>query len=486
MGPDSFAKGEWFFDSSRPLGPPGGFGEVFEGRDASRQAVAIKRLKLTAGDAAHRELRIAEELIGKSFHHVLAVLDSGEDAGGGYYVVMPRADRSLEAELGSRGRVPAGEETDILLQIAEGVQQFSGIVHRDLKPGNVLLHEGRWKIADFGIARFVEAATSPNTVRGFLSPPYAAPEQWLGERATPATDVYALSCVGYELLRGEPPFSGPTMADFQRQHTSEAPPVLTDADPRVRAILAAGLRKPQTGRPPIERVVAVLRAACTGGPAGGPGIEALQRVNATEAERVTAAQAALEQTRQAAAEHQKLIDASKAAILDIMDTLEALARQHAAECRLEESRTGSLMIAIGTAKLHVAFEGSVPPGPLFNQAKWDVLAIGRIVVSQVTPRAWSHGATLWYMRLRQDSAFRWHEVSYRRNAFVQGPLIGPFPIQAVGDDVYRHADLAAAPGMHTIEVEFGPSPIDDEDTSMFVQRWLARLADAYDGHLCPF
>lgn len=86
----------------------------------------------------------------------------------------------------------------------------------------MLLHDGKWKIADFGIARFVEDATSAHTVREFLSPQYAAPEQWIGERATQATDVYALCCVAYTLLTGEPPFPGP---DYQRQHTSESPPV---------------------------------------------------------------------------------------------------------------------------------------------------------------------------------------------------------------------------------------------------------------------
>ena len=73
-------RGEWFFDPSRPLGPPGGFGEVFQGKNPSGQPVAVKRLKVTAGEAAHRELKIADELAGKVFVNVLEVLDSGEDA----------------------------------------------------------------------------------------------------------------------------------------------------------------------------------------------------------------------------------------------------------------------------------------------------------------------------------------------------------------------------------------------------------------------
>src|SRR5580692_3030147 len=89
-------RGEWFYDPTHPLAPAGGFGEVFEGKGPSDQSVAVKRLKIKAADAAHRELKIADELAGKTFEHVLAVLDSGEDSeGGGYYLVMPRAERCL-------------------------------------------------------------------------------------------------------------------------------------------------------------------------------------------------------------------------------------------------------------------------------------------------------------------------------------------------------------------------------------------------------
>jgi serine/threonine protein kinase len=102
-------RGEWFYDPVRLLGPAGGFGEVFEGKNHAGQLVAVKRLKVTAGEAAHRELKIADELAGKSFEHVLAVLDSGEDSErGGYFVVMPRADRSLADELGMRGGATFG------------------------------------------------------------------------------------------------------------------------------------------------------------------------------------------------------------------------------------------------------------------------------------------------------------------------------------------------------------------------------------------
>jgi serine/threonine protein kinase len=392
-------RGEWFYDPVRPLGPAGGFGEVFEGKDQAGEPVAVKRLKVTAGEAAHRELKIADELAGKSFQHALAALDSGEDSEGGqYFVVMPQAERSLADELGTRGMLSSAEATDILRQIAEGLKEVEGLIHRDLKPGNVLYHDGRWKIADFGIARFVEDATSTNTVRGFLSAPYAAPEQWTGERATHATDVYALSCVAYVLLRGEPPF---------RQ-------------------------------------------------------------------------------RQKHAERSTLIKTGEAVLRDIIAGLKNLARQNAPEASIQAPHSGKLSIVMGQAYLAIEFQGGTPPDALFPNARWNVLAIGQIRVGQGGRDEWSHGATLWYMELQTHAGYRWYEVAYKRHALVAGPLIGPFPIQDIGYDRYGEADRAAGPGMHTIEVEFGPAPIDDEDAESFFERWLERLAQAYGGRLRPF
>ena len=479
-------RGEWFYDPTHPLAPAGGFGEVFEGKGPSDQSVAVKRLKIKAADAAHRELKIADELAGKTFEHVLAVLDSGEDSeGGGYYLVMPRAERCLSDHVHACGILPPAEAMDILRQLAEGLKEVGNIVHRDLKPANVLLHEDQWKIADFGIARFVEDATSANTVRGFLSAPYAAPEQWRGEHATHATDVYALSCVAHVLLTGSPPFVGPSRADFQRQHISDTPPSLTSVDARARAIFAAGLRKPQAGRPPIERVIAVLKEIAGNADPPRPAIAALHAANAAEAERTAAAAAAAERERRKAAERHALISAGESILRDLMRRLAVLARENATEAQVHHREQGELIIKMGQADLYMELQGGIPPGVSFPSAGWEVLAIGRIKVKQGKPD-WSHGATLWYMRLSPNAGYRWYEVAFKRHALTAGPPIGPFPIQDLGDDIYKHADLAAGPGMHPIEKEFGPVPIDDEDSEFFFERWLERLAQGYNGRLCPF
>ena len=253
------AKQQWAYDPERPLGPEGGFGEVFLGQGLEGETVAVKRLKLTAIEAAHRELRIADLLLHKEFKHVMPVYDSGQDAESDYYfVVMPQADQSLQQKLDSNGIFNSVQAAAILQETALGLIEIRSLVHRDLKPGNILHYKSFWRVADFGIARFVEESTSSRTLKDCLSPPYAAPEQWRLERATSATDVYALGCVGYALLTGQPPFPGPSAEDYQNQHLHTSPPPISDCENRLRAMLTMMLRKVPDARPSLQRVVDLL------------------------------------------------------------------------------------------------------------------------------------------------------------------------------------------------------------------------------------
>jgi serine/threonine-protein kinase len=366
------------------------------------------------------------------------------------------------------------------------LKEIGVLVHRDLKPANVLYHEGKWKIADFGIARFVEEATSTHTVKDFLSAQYAAPEQWKGEHATYATDIYAFSCIAHVLFRGEPPFPGPTTPDFQRQHISENPPQLEGVDPRLRAIFSAGLRKPQSGRPPIDRMLSVLSDVSKTSPEPGSGMAALQAVNAAEAERVSAATAEAERVRRKDEEQLALVQAGDRIFVDLIDRMRTAIAKNASEAKVHVSLPDRLYAAIGSALLHCALEGQIPPNVSFPATKWKVASMGRIHVHQAAPHEWEHGATLWYMERQLNPGYRWYEVSYRKSAFSGGHLIGPFAIQSIGEDIFRHADLAAGPGMHVFDVESGPTPIDDENMEEFLNRWLTRFAQVYQGRLRPF
>lgn len=153
-------KKTWKIDTNSVLGAPGGFGEVFRGIGENGD-VAIKRLKVTASDAAHRELQIGRSLSERTLKHVVPILDYGQDADSDrYFIVMPICDKSLQDEIVKRGAFSPNEAIEIILAILQGLSEVRDITHRDLKPSNVLMHESEWKIADFGIAKFVEDSTS--------------------------------------------------------------------------------------------------------------------------------------------------------------------------------------------------------------------------------------------------------------------------------------------------------------------------------------
>ncbi len=248
---------EWEFDPAAQLGRDGGFGQVYKGTGRDGNEVAVKRLKMSAAQAAHRELRLAEELAGKPFVNVIPVLDSGQDSeSDSYFIVMPRAEKSLQDDVDAGRRWNETEAAGVLLDVVNGLEEVGTIVHRDLKPANVLFHDGRWKIADFGIARFVEDSTSLHTLRDCMTKPYAAPEQWLGQTATAATDLYALGCIAHVLLSGRPPFTGP---DFREQHLRSEPPPLAEHGPLIASVASNLLRKQPQSRPSRERAAALLR-----------------------------------------------------------------------------------------------------------------------------------------------------------------------------------------------------------------------------------
>jgi len=218
----------------------GGMATVYRAQDTKHgRPVAIKVLhsELAASlgpQRFRREIGVAARL---QHPHILSVLDSGETASGQLWFTMMYVDgESLRDRLRREHQLPLDEAIRITREVASALQYAHehGIVHRDIKPENVLLtHDGSTLVADFGIARALDVPLADTgerlTGRGMVvgTPQYMSPEQAAGERDVgPRSDVYSLGAVAYEMLAGEPPFSGPTaQAAIAKMMSGQAPSV---------------------------------------------------------------------------------------------------------------------------------------------------------------------------------------------------------------------------------------------------------------------
>ncbi|HUF35525.1 MAG TPA: serine/threonine-protein kinase, partial [Gemmatimonadales bacterium] len=213
----------------------GGMATVYLARDLRHdRPVALKvlhpELAHSLGpDRFQREIRLAARL---QHPHILTVLDSG--AAPALWFTMPYIEgESLRDRLRREKQLPIDDAVRIAREAAEalGFAHGQGIIHRDVKPENILLSAGHALVADFGIARALsggaEEARLTETGLAVGTPAYMSPEQAAGERELdPRTDVYSLGVVLYEMLAGEPPFTGPTaQAIAARRLSGEAPSV---------------------------------------------------------------------------------------------------------------------------------------------------------------------------------------------------------------------------------------------------------------------
>ena len=211
----------------------GGMATVYLADDVRHdRQVAIKVLHPELSAVLGPERFLAEiRTTAKLQHpHILPLFDSGEASGLLYYVMPFVEGETLRARLERERQLPIGDALRIATEAADALQYAHehGLVHRDVKPENILLQNGHALVADFGIALAVEQAGGVRMTQTGLSlgtPQYMAPEQAMGERNIDArADIYALGAVTYEMLAGEPPFSGPNgQAIIAKVITEDAP-----------------------------------------------------------------------------------------------------------------------------------------------------------------------------------------------------------------------------------------------------------------------
>jgi Tol biopolymer transport system component len=223
----------------RELGA-GGMATVYLAHDLRHERdVAIKVLHPDLGAALGADRFLAEiKTTAKLQHpHILPLLDSGAADGLLFYVMPFVRGETLRARLERERQLPVPDALRIAREVAAALDHAhkQGIIHRDIKPENILLQDGSALVADFGIALAVQSAGTQRLTQTGLSlgtPQYMSPEQAMGERAVDArSDVYALAAVTYEMLAGEPPFSGPsTQAVVAKVLTERPTPLRTVRD----------------------------------------------------------------------------------------------------------------------------------------------------------------------------------------------------------------------------------------------------------------
>ncbi len=235
----------------------GGMATVYLAHDVRHDrkvALKVLRPELSAILGVDRFLAEIKTTANLQHPHILPLHDSGE-AGGMVFYVMPYVEgESLRDRLQREKQLGVEDAVRIAREVADALDYAHrhGVIHRDIKPENILLHDGRALVADFGIA--LAAARSDGGTRmtetgmSLGTPHYMSPEQAMGDREiTARADIYALGCVLYEMLMGEPPFTGPTAQAIVAKVMTEAPGRITlhrkSVSPEVEGTVLQALEK---------------------------------------------------------------------------------------------------------------------------------------------------------------------------------------------------------------------------------------------------
>ncbi|MER5475252.1 serine/threonine-protein kinase [Streptomyces sp. NPDC002685] len=456
----------------------GGFGAVFEAENTAGEKAAVKLVPKAPG--TEREM-LFTDLDG--VRNVVPVIDSGEHEDQ-WVLVMPRAEKSLRDHLQDHGRLPLNEAVAVLSDVAEALADLKDreIVHRDLKPENILLLGGRWCLADFGIARYAEATTANCTFKFHGTLAYMAPERWNNQRATSASDIYALGILAYELLEGTPPFTGPYEHDFQDQHLHGTLPPLATAPPLLAALITECLYKAPQARPAAGNVFARLgripAAALSGGLAALA--EANQGAVSRQAEEDRRASAhATEADRRRA-----LFEAATTSFAFIADTFLTTLTNAAPNAEVRKGKQGGWTVRINDAQLTLSGPRETAPEIWragSTPAPFDVIASATLSLKVPANHHGYDGRShsLWYADAQTEAEHQWFETAFMNTPFRPvASTTEPFAL-----DPHHESRTAISPtlGMHQVAWPFLPLVIGDLDE--FVDRWATWLAQAANGRL---
>jgi len=230
-------------------------------RHGRRVAVKVLRPELVATLGSERFLREIGIAARLTHPHIVPLLDSGTADGTLYYVAQYVSGGSLRNRLRTEGPLPVRDALRIAEEVGAGLDfaHRSGIVHRDVKPENILFADGHAVLTDFGIARASSVRTDFRTDEGIVvgTPEYMSPEQASGEvDLTSASDIYSLACVVYEMLTGQPPFTGGPAQTILARHVAEVPRSARVLRPEVPEGVVRALTR-ALAKDPLERFAGV-------------------------------------------------------------------------------------------------------------------------------------------------------------------------------------------------------------------------------------
>ncbi|HEX9892406.1 MAG TPA: bifunctional serine/threonine-protein kinase/formylglycine-generating enzyme family protein [Gemmatimonadales bacterium] len=239
--------------------PAGGMSRVFLAVESSlNRRVVVKVLppELTSDVSAARFRREAELLAQLQHPHILPIISSGSRGGLLYYIMPYVQGESVRHRLEREGMFPVEDAIRVVTEVVDALSyaHAAGVLHRDIKPENILLEGRHAVLADFGVARALQQSQTGGrlTATGMSvgTPGYMSPEQVSGDSVDARADLYALAVVGYEMLTGKPPFSGPTAQAVLAAHLTTPPLPVEELRPEVplhvsRAIARALSKRPE-------------------------------------------------------------------------------------------------------------------------------------------------------------------------------------------------------------------------------------------------
>lgn len=456
----------------------GGFGKVYEASGQLEGQYVVKLVPKTDG-ASREQLFVVIE----GGENIVPVIESGETETD-WVLVMPKADRSLRKFIDEDLPTSTDDILPILVDIIKALTSIDGkVVHRDIKPENILLLEGNWCLADFGISRYAEASTAPDTQKYAWSAPYAGPERWRGEHADIKTDVYSFGTVAYELINGSTPFNGPSREDFRDQHLHQKPDSLTNTATPLADLIDECLYKPTATRPQPANILARLEKLQTS--AVAIEIPELQQANSKEVSRMSEEAVKKSEIQTQMEKREELFQNANEQLIKISNQLADTIIDNASAATISNRVQSSWVLNLGKAKMQFSpITRIMYPDWDGREPSFDVIATADISITAPPDRIGYEGRShsLWFCDYEKQGEYAWYEVGFMISPFIQkSSSIDPFAL-----DPGKDAGGAVSVVMSTVQIAVPFKKVDFESLSHFIQWWAAQLAKiSIDGYVHP-